>query len=46
MPPLDLGATMVEYGLILLLVVIGALGLVAALGGSVLDIFTELADLL
>lgn len=35
---------MVEYGLILLLVVAVAVGLVAGLGGVVLNMFADLAD--
>jgi Flp pilus assembly pilin Flp len=37
----ELGATLVEYGLILFVVAIGAITLVQSLGGSVLDMFTS-----
>ena len=40
----ELGATLVEYGMILFLVVIGAITLVQSLGGSVLDVFTSVLN--
>lgn len=40
--PLDnSGAVMVEYGLILLLIVVGCVGLVAAIGTTVLGFFSN-----
>ena len=40
----ELGATLVEYGMILFLVVIGAITLVQSLGGAVLDMFTSVLN--
>ena len=42
----DEGATMVEYGLMVALIAIVALLAVTALGGSVKDIFTNIASAL
>ncbi len=42
----DEGATMVEYGLMVALIAIVALLAVTALGGSVRDIFTNIASAL
>jgi Flp pilus assembly pilin Flp len=40
----ELGATMVEYSLVLLLIAIGTIALVHVLGISVLDMFTAALD--
>lgn len=41
---LDTGATMVEYGLMVFLIALVAIGAVTALGGSVSGIFQNIAD--
>lgn len=43
-PESELGATLVEYALVLLLIAIGTVALVQGLGGSVLDLFTAVVD--
>jgi Flp pilus assembly pilin Flp len=40
----DLGATMVEYALMVALIAVVAIGAVTLLGGSVRDIFTSISD--
>ena len=42
----DRGATMVEYGLMVSLIVVAAMGAVYALGGSIAGIFDEIAKAL